>query len=174
MAIGMKLKTLLTKENLKVTALSKLTDIPVQTIYAIIRRDSANVDFKILRKICTALEVNISYFYHEHVSVQSDFDNDDISNHITFSVIDLPSTAVNEKHYDIATNNVVLSLLENMAEEQGCSPTTIIENILTEQINSYAIENEMDIVSDDENDIVFEDDTETTDTRRSDLPYWMF
>ena len=178
MAIGKKLNSLLKKKSMKVTTLAHLTDIPAQTLYAIIRRDSANVDLDILRKICTATEINISYFYSGHSNVQSDSDSSDVADYITFSAIDLPSKQPNEKHYDIATNNIVLSIIENMAEEQGCSPTTIIENILTEQLKNYASDNEMSIITDDDvedtNTHETENDTSKASTRETDLPYWMF
>ena len=190
MAIGKKINSLLKKKNMKVTTLANKTNIPPQTLYAIIRRDSTNVDLDILRKICAATEVNISYFYSGHTSVQSDSDSSDASEHITFSAIDLPSTKPNEKHFDIATNNIVLSILENMAEEQDCSPTNIIENILTEQLKIYATDNELAIITEDDDENDYRDDSitttiadasqesdgdnDTTNTRDTDLPYWMF
>jgi Predicted transcriptional regulators len=170
MAIGNKIKSLLKKKKMKVTTLANLTNIPEQTLYAIIRRDSTNVDLDILRKVCLATEINISYFYNGHTDVESTSNSSDAAEHITFSAIDLPSKEPNEKHFDIATNYVVLSILENMAEEQGCSPSDIIENILTENLKNYATNNEMTLVTEDDDT---SDDTDAT-TRDADLPYWMF
>jgi len=170
MAIGNKIKSLLKKKKMKVTTLASLTNIPEQTLYAIIRRDSTNVDLDILRKVCTATEINISYFYSGHTDVESTSDSSDASAHITFSAIDLPSKEPNEKHFDIATNYVVLSILESMAEEQGCSPSNVIENILTENLKNYATDNEMTLVTEDDDT---GDDADAT-TRDADLPYWMF
>ena len=192
MAIGNKLKSLLKNKKMKVTTLASLTNIPEQTLYAIIRRDSSNVDLDILRKICTATEANISYFYSGHSNVQSDTDSSDISEHIAFSVLDLPSKEPNEKHYDIATNYVVLSILENMAEDQDCSPSDVLESILSEHLKSYATDNEMTIVTEDEIDEDMEiadqatgdsdrrndgkhDENDTSNVKNdSGLPYWMF
>ena len=180
MAIGNKVKSLLKKKKMKVTTLASLTNIPEQTLYAIIRRDSSNVDLDILRKVCAATEVNISYFYSQDTATNIDIDSNDIAEHIAFSVIDLPSKEPNEKHFDIATNNVVLGILENMAEEQSCTPSDIIENILTEHLKTYAADNEMTLVTEEDMDTLDVKDTADTDTsektitRDADLPYWMF
>ena len=170
MAIGKRLQSLLKNKNMKVTTLSSLTDIPQQTIYAIIRRDSANVDLDVLRKVCAATEVNIAYFYGKGTASNIDIDSDEIVAHVAFTVLDLPSKEANEQHFDIATNNVVLSILENMAEEQNCSPANVIENILTEQIKDYVTENDLTFAAEDETTDI---DDKTT-TRDTDLPYWMF
>ena len=196
MAIGNKIKTLLKRKKMKVATLASLTNIPEQTLYAIIRRDSANVDLSTLRKICAATEVNISYFYGGQINVQSISSSVDAADHISFSAIDLPTNEPNEKHFDIAINYIVLSILENMAEEQGCAPSDVIEKILTENLKNYATVNEMTIISEDnidENSIEevinfndandnaeksiapsSEDAVEETSTRSADLPYWMF
>lgn len=180
MAIGNKIKSLLKKKKMKVTTLASLTNIPEQTLYAIIRRDSSNIDLDSLRKVCAATEVNISYFFGGQTDVQSASDSLDAAEHIAFSIIDLPSKEPNEKHFDIATNYIVLSILENMAEEQNCAPSDIIENILTEHLKTYATDNEMTLVTEEDMNTLDVKDTTDTDaserhiTRDADLPYWMF
>jgi len=184
MAIGNKIKSLLKKKHMKVTTLANLANIPEQTLYAIIRRDSTNVDLDILRKICAATEINISYFYSKHSNVRPEFNSTYASDYIAFSVIDLPNKKPNEKHYDIATNNIVLSILESMAEEQDCSPSDVLENILTEYLKNYANDSEMTVVVEDDAeeganmdiaDASSDDNADTnTSTRDTDLPYWMF
>lgn len=173
MAIGKRLQSLLKKKNMKVTTLSAQTSIPAQTIYAIIRRDSSNVDLDILRKVCAATEVNISYFYNKGTSTSLNIESNDIAEYVTFAVLDLPSKEPNEQHFDIATNNVVLSILENMAEEQNCSTTNVIEDILTEHIKSYVDENELAFAPENETS-ESSPSKETETTRDADLPYWMF
>ena len=137
MAIGAKLDTLLKHEKMKVSKLSRLTGIPAQTIYAIIRRDSSNVDLDILQKICKVMKISISYFYDDHKSVHATGLITKESDRVKFSTIDLFGAGVNEKYYNIATNNTVLSILEQMAAEKNCKPTDIIEQILTTHVKDY-------------------------------------
>jgi len=61
--IGSTLKVLLEKRKLSVTELARITEIPAQTLYSIIKRDNMKIDFDVLMKICTALNVPIETFY---------------------------------------------------------------------------------------------------------------
>lgn len=148
MAIGAKLDVLLKHEKMKVSKLSRLTGIPAQTIYAIIRRDSANVDLEILQKICKEMKIGISYFYDDHKSVQTNGLVTKKSDHIKFSAIDLFGAGLNEKYYNLATNKVVLSILNEMAKEKNCKPTDIIEEILTTSLTEYVDTKEVESPSD--------------------------
>lgn len=63
MNIGEILKSELDKRNMKVSELSKVTDIPSQTLYAIIKRDSNRVKIDTIRKISSALQIPITTFF---------------------------------------------------------------------------------------------------------------
>ena len=137
MAIGAKLDFLLKHEKMKVSKLSRLTGIPAQTLYAIIRRDSANVDLEILQKICKVMKIGISYFYEDHKSTNPHGVIRRKSDYVKFSAIEIFSASTDTKYYNIATNNTVVSVLNDMAEEKNCKPTDIIEDILTTHIKEY-------------------------------------
>ena len=61
--IGSTLKALLEKRKTSVTELARITEIPAQTLYSIIKRDNMKIDFDVLMKICTALDVPVETFY---------------------------------------------------------------------------------------------------------------
>lgn len=65
--IGKTLQDLLESKNINVNELSRRTGISNQTIYSIIKRDNMKVDFEVLLKICTALDVDIECFYSDYV-----------------------------------------------------------------------------------------------------------
>lgn len=69
--IGSTLKMLLEKQKLSVTELSRLTDIPAQTLYSIIKRDNMKIDFDVLMRLCTALNVPVETFYGTSSSTES-------------------------------------------------------------------------------------------------------
>lgn len=65
--IGKTLQTLLDEKNINVNELSKLINVSNQTLYSIIKRDNMKIDFEILLKICSALNVDIAYFYADYI-----------------------------------------------------------------------------------------------------------
>jgi len=61
--IGSILKELLKQRGMSVSELSRRAQVPPQTLYSLIKRDSMKVDFDVLLKICRALETPVSVFY---------------------------------------------------------------------------------------------------------------
>lgn len=60
--IGSTLKELLTGRGMRVGELSRLIDVPAQTLYSIIKRDNMKIDFDVLLRICRALDAPIELF----------------------------------------------------------------------------------------------------------------
>ena len=60
--IGSTLKNLLAERRLAVGELARQIDVPVQTLYSIIRRDNMKIDFDMLLRICDYLEVPVEVF----------------------------------------------------------------------------------------------------------------
>lgn len=60
--IGSSLKRLLSERGMTVRELSEKINVPVQTLYSIIRRDNMKIDFDVLLRICDALETPLDYF----------------------------------------------------------------------------------------------------------------
>lgn len=59
MGFGTKLSSLLKERGMTVTELAKLTGISSSTLYAIIRRDSDNINISALQKIAEALQIPV-------------------------------------------------------------------------------------------------------------------
>lgn len=59
MGFGTHLQNLLHDRNMTVSELSRITGISTNTLYAIIRRDSGNVNLENLRKIAAALNISL-------------------------------------------------------------------------------------------------------------------
>ena len=62
MAIGLKLKELISYRNTNVNQLAKDACVKPQTIYGIIRRDNTKVDIEILQSLADELSVSLDYF----------------------------------------------------------------------------------------------------------------
>lgn len=60
--IGSTLKSLLAERRLAVGELARQIDVPVQTLYSIIRRDNMKIDFDMLLRICDYLNVPVEVF----------------------------------------------------------------------------------------------------------------
>ena len=63
--IGHTLKSLLDEHDLNVNELSRIANVPAQTLYSIIKRDNMKCDFDTLIKICKALDVPVQTFYDD-------------------------------------------------------------------------------------------------------------
>lgn len=61
--VGTMLKNMLDEREMSVSELSRLSGIPAQTLFSIIKRDNMRVGFDALIKICETLEVPIDVFY---------------------------------------------------------------------------------------------------------------
>ena len=66
MNIGAILKDELNRKNMRVSELSKITNISSQTLYAIIKRNSNRIKIDTLKKISDALDVPISTFMKDN------------------------------------------------------------------------------------------------------------
>lgn len=62
MNLGSRLKHILNERGLTVTHFSKEADIPAQTVYALINRDSNKADMDILMKVLAALDMDFFTF----------------------------------------------------------------------------------------------------------------
>ena len=60
MGIGLRLKRILRDKKMTIKQLSEITNISLNTLYSITKRDSKNVDEVILQKIADALSVHIT------------------------------------------------------------------------------------------------------------------
>ncbi len=60
--IGSVLKALLDERGMRVGELSRAADVPAQTLYSIIKRDSNKIDFDVLLRICRELKVPMELF----------------------------------------------------------------------------------------------------------------
>ncbi len=60
--IGSVLKALLAERGMRVGELSRIIDVPAQTLYSIIKRDNMKIDFDVLLRICRALNAPIELF----------------------------------------------------------------------------------------------------------------
>ena len=60
--IGSTLKQLLAQRKMAVGELARRIDVPVQTLYSIIRRDNMKIDFDVLLRICDVLGVPVELF----------------------------------------------------------------------------------------------------------------
>ena len=60
--IGSTLKQLLAERKMPVGELARRVNVPVQTLYSIIRRDNMKIDFDMLLRICAELNVPVELF----------------------------------------------------------------------------------------------------------------
>ncbi len=65
MGLGSRIKNVLTEKGLTIKELSKLTGIPVNTLYSITRRDNVNITVDNLEKIINALDVPVDQILSE-------------------------------------------------------------------------------------------------------------
>lgn len=63
--IGSILKEQLSLRGMRVGELSRIIDVPAQTLYSIIKRDNMKIDFDVLLRICRALDVPVELFCGE-------------------------------------------------------------------------------------------------------------
>ena len=61
--IGTKLKAILDERDMNVNELSRRIGVSAQTLYSIIKRDTNKIDFDVLLKICTELDIPVELFY---------------------------------------------------------------------------------------------------------------
>ena len=69
--IGTTLKRILEEKKMSPVELSRLTDIPVQTIYSIMKRDNDKVGLHKLVEICDVPDVSIEEFYMDYINSKS-------------------------------------------------------------------------------------------------------
>lgn len=65
--IGSTLQQILKEKGINVNELATLIEVSPQTLYSIIKRDNMKIDFEVLIKICTALDVNVERFYIDYI-----------------------------------------------------------------------------------------------------------
>ncbi len=61
--IGSKLKSILEERSMNVSELSRRIGVSAQTLYSIIKRDTNKIDFDVLLKICSELDIPVELFY---------------------------------------------------------------------------------------------------------------
>lgn len=61
--IGSTLRDILDEKKISVSELSRMSDIPAQTLYSIIKRDNAKIKFDLLLHLCEVLQTPISRFF---------------------------------------------------------------------------------------------------------------
>lgn len=80
MGIGSKLTKLMQDKHTNANELSRVSGVPAQTIYSLIRRDASKVDIDSLIKIARALGVSAEYFCNEEIPENTkSIDDDNIS-----------------------------------------------------------------------------------------------
>lgn len=62
MALGTKLKDILTERNITVKDFSKQIGVPATTLYSFIKRDSEDVKLELITKICNGLGIKVTDF----------------------------------------------------------------------------------------------------------------
>lgn len=62
MNIGSRLKEILEQRNMNVSQLSREAEVPAQTLYAMIKRDSNKADMDIMARILEALDMDLLEF----------------------------------------------------------------------------------------------------------------
>ena len=62
MALGTKLKDLLTERGITVKDFAKQIGVPPTTLYSFIKRDSDDVKLELVTKICNGLGINVTDF----------------------------------------------------------------------------------------------------------------
>ena len=65
--IGKILQDILNEKNIKVSELSRMIDVSDQTLYSIIKRNNMKIDFEVLLKICSVLNVDVERFYADYL-----------------------------------------------------------------------------------------------------------
>ena len=66
--IGKKLQALLDEKRMNVNELARTTGVSNQTLYSIIKRNNMKIDFEVLLKICSALDVSVECFYSDYIT----------------------------------------------------------------------------------------------------------
>lgn len=66
--IGKTLQQILNEKGLNTNELAKMIGVSNQTLYSIIKRDNMKIDFEVLAKICSALDVDIERFYSDYIN----------------------------------------------------------------------------------------------------------
>ena len=62
MALGTKLKDILTERNITVKEFAKQIGVPATTLYSFIKRDSEDVKLELITKICNGLGIKVTDF----------------------------------------------------------------------------------------------------------------
>ena len=62
MALGTKLKDILTERNITVKDFAKQIGVPATTLYSFIKRDSEDVKLELITKICNGLGIKVTDF----------------------------------------------------------------------------------------------------------------
>lgn len=69
--IGKTLDRILKEKGTNVNELAKNIGVSNQTLYSIIKRDNMKIDFELLLKICSELNVNVEKFYDDYIDSKS-------------------------------------------------------------------------------------------------------
>lgn len=68
LGIGKVLSDLIEQKKTNANEIAKLANVPAQTLYSMIRRDSMKVDIEVLIKVSQALGVDVEYFYNKYIN----------------------------------------------------------------------------------------------------------
>jgi transcriptional regulator with XRE-family HTH domain len=119
MNLGSRLKDILADRGLTVTQFSKMSEIPAQTLYALINRDSNKADVNILLKLLSTLDMDLAAFMGAEPVTPG--------NEQAQPIAGKTAVSIDEKLYD--------QILEQAAEEGVTDPAAI-----TRILNDYLLD----------------------------------
>ncbi len=74
--IGKTLQEVLKENGVNVNELANMISVSPQTLYSIIKRDNMKIDFEVLLKICSVLNVSVERFYSDYLNETSNISID--------------------------------------------------------------------------------------------------
>lgn len=66
--IGKTLQAIIEEKGTNINELAKKIGVSNQTLYSIVKRDNMKIDFEVLLKICSVLDVSIERFYADYIA----------------------------------------------------------------------------------------------------------
>ena len=139
MNLGSRLKHILNERGLTVTRVAKEADIPAQTVYALINRDSNKADMDILMKVLAALDMDFFTFMEaeapsttaDHTAVPASSAPERVVEKIVEKVVvkEVPAAAPKGKAA-LYINADTYEKLVTLAAEEGITDDAIIAQVI--------------------------------------------
>lgn len=136
MNIGSRLKEVLEEKDITVSRLAREAEVPAQTIYALIKRDSNKVDMEILFKILNFLDLSLAGFLGQEPECRMEAGAAETVNAAGSFIPDQTKTGIPPAQSIMAGVDQGYERLKEIAALYGIEEEAVIMEVLTEFLES--------------------------------------